>query len=103
MLAALVGKGSAGGLAGLAGSLLGAKNNGALFVGSVAQRTVSGHLIDRFDLQRVYHKRIREDTAKRLAHLTKITEDPKSGVIAITVTDETRERARDLHRGTWMS
>ena len=99
MLAALVGKGSAGGLAGLAGSLLGAKNNGALFVAILHSGTVSGHLIDRFDLQRVYHKRYREDTAKRLGYLTKITEDPKSGVITVRVTDETRERARDLAQG----
>jgi capsule polysaccharide export protein KpsE/RkpR len=99
MLAALVGKSSAGGLAGLAGSLLGTKNNGALFVALLHSGTVSGHLIDRFDLQRVYHKRYREDTGKRLGRLTKITEDPKSGVITIAVTDETRERARDLAQG----
>jgi capsule polysaccharide export protein KpsE/RkpR len=96
MLAALVGKSSAGGLAGLAGSLLGAKNSGALFIALLHSGTVSGHLIDRFDLQRVYHIRYREDTAKRLAHLTKVTEDTKSGVITIVVTDKTRERARDL-------
>jgi uncharacterized protein involved in exopolysaccharide biosynthesis len=99
MLAALVGKGSAGGLAGLAGSLLGAKNTGALFVALLHSGTISGHLIDRFDLQRVYHKRYRLDAAKRLGHLTKITEDTKSGVITIVVTDETRERARDLAQG----
>ncbi len=100
MLAALVGKGSsagsASGLAGLAGSLLGAKNNGAMFIALLHSGTVSGHLIDRFNLQRVYRKRYRETTAKRLAHLTKITEDTKSGVITIVVTDEKRERARDL-------
>jgi capsule polysaccharide export protein KpsE/RkpR len=99
MLAALVGKSSAGGLAGLAGSLLGTKNNGALFVALLHSGTVGGHLIDRFDLQRVYHKRYREDTARRLGHLTKITVDSKSGVIAIVVTDETPERARDLAQG----
>jgi capsule polysaccharide export protein KpsE/RkpR len=99
MLAALVGKGTAGGLAGLAGSLLGAKNNGAMFVALLHSDTVSGHLIDRYNLQRVYHKRYRLDTAKRLAHLTKITEDAKSGVITIVVTDRTRERARDLAQG----
>lgn len=99
ILATLVGKSSAGGLAGLAGSLLGAKNTGALFVALLHSGTVSGHLIDRFDLQRVYHKRYREDAAKRLSHLTKITEDPKSGVITIGVTDEKRERARDLAQG----
>jgi capsule polysaccharide export protein KpsE/RkpR len=96
MLAALVGKSSANGLAGLAGSLIGAKNNSALFVALLHSGTISGHLIEKFDLQRVYHKRYRDSTAKRLAHLTKITEDPKNGVITIVVTDENRERARDL-------
>jgi capsule polysaccharide export protein KpsE/RkpR len=96
MLAALVGKSSANGLAGLAGSLIGAKNNSALFVALLHSGTISGHLIDKFDLQRVYHKRYRDSTAKRLARLTKITEDPKNGVITIVVTDENRERARDL-------
>lgn len=101
MLAALLGKSSAGGggLAGLAGSLLGAKNNAAMFVALLHSGTVSGHLIDRFQLQMVYHKRYRDGTAKRLHHLTQITEDPKSGVITISVTDETRERARDLAQG----
>jgi capsule polysaccharide export protein KpsE/RkpR len=99
MLAALVGKSSAGGLAGLAGSLLGAKNNGALFVAILHSGTVSGRLIDRFDLQRVYHKRYRDDTAKRLSHLTKITEDTKSGVITIVVTDSNSQRSRDLAQG----
>jgi capsule polysaccharide export protein KpsE/RkpR len=99
MLAALVGKSAAGGLAGLAGSLLGTKNSGALFVALLHSGTVSGHLIDRFNLQQVYHKRYREDTARRLAHLTKVSEDPKSGVITIIVTDGDRERARDLTQG----
>ncbi len=99
MLAALVSKTSAGGLAGLAGNLLGAKNSGAIFIALLHSGTVSGHLINEFDLQRVYHKRYREDTAKRLAHLTEITEDVKSGVITIAVTDKTRERARDLAQG----
>jgi capsule polysaccharide export protein KpsE/RkpR len=99
ILAALLGKSSAGGLAGLAGSLLGTKNNGALFVALLHSGTVSGRLIDRFDLQQEYHKRYRDDTARRLARLTKITEDTKSGVITIAVTDQTRERARDLAQG----
>jgi capsule polysaccharide export protein KpsE/RkpR len=96
MLAALVGKSSGSGLAGLAGSLIGAKNNSALFVALLHSGTISGHLIDKFDLQRVYHKRYRDSTAKRLARLTKITEDPKNGVITIVVTDEDRYRAKEL-------
>ncbi len=96
MLAALVGKGSASGLAGLAGSLIGAKNNSALFVALLHSGTISGHLIDKFDLQRVYHKRYQDSTAKQLARSTKITEDPKNGVITIVVTDEDRNRAKEL-------
>lgn len=99
LLAAILGKSSAGGLAGLAGSLLGTKNNGALFVALLHSGTVSGRLIDRFGLQLEYHRRYRDDTARQLARLTKITEDTKSGVITIAVTDQTPQRAHDLAQG----
>ncbi|WP_216843078.1 lipopolysaccharide biosynthesis protein [Granulicella sp. S190] len=99
LLAALVGKGGGGGLSGLASSLLGTKNSGALFIALMHSGTISGHLIDRFGLQQVYHTSYRDSTAKRLAHLTKITEDTKSGIITVVVTDNNRERARDLAQG----
>ena len=99
LLAAVMGKAGGSGLAGLAGSLLGGKNNGALFVALLRSGTISGHLIDRFDLQREYHKRYRLETAKQLARLTKITEDTKSGVITVIVTAKTRDRAHDLAQG----
>jgi capsule polysaccharide export protein KpsE/RkpR len=106
MLAALVGKGVAGssgggggGLAGLAGSLLGVKNNGALFVALLRSGTVTGHLVDRFNLQHVYHKRYRSEATKKLIHKTTVTEDSKSGVITIVVTDNNPYRARDLAQG----
>jgi uncharacterized protein involved in exopolysaccharide biosynthesis len=97
LLAALAGREStAGGLAGLAGGLLGARGNGALFISLLRSGTVSGHLIDRFQLQRVYHKRYLVDTAKKLTRKTTISEDSKSGVITIVVEDTDRGRARDL-------
>ncbi len=97
MLAALAGKGSpAGGLASLANGLLGGHNNGALFLSLLRSGTVSGHLIERFQLQHVYHKRYVEDTAKKLARKTTISEDNKSGVITLTVEDTDRQRARDM-------
>jgi capsule polysaccharide export protein KpsE/RkpR len=103
MLAALAGKGAAGGssggLAGIAGSLFGAKNSGALFVALLRSGTISNHLVERFELQHVYRTRYRIDTAKRLARSTKITEDIKSGVINIVVTDKSPYRARDLAQG----
>jgi capsule polysaccharide export protein KpsE/RkpR len=100
MLAALAShSGSLGGLSSLAGGLLGGHTTTALFVNLLHSGTVSGHLIDRFNLQHVYRKRYRIDTAKHLAHRTSITEDKKSGVITIQVEDENPLRARDLVQG----
>ena len=103
MIAALAGRAlggiGGGGLGSLAGSLLGGNNTTALFVDLLRSGTVAGHLIDRFDLQRTYHKRYRVDTAKHLAHITTITDDKKSGVITIAVEDTDPRRARDIAQG----
>jgi len=97
LLAALSGKAMPGGAMGaLAGGLLGLKNTGALFVDLLQSRSVQEHLVDQFDLQKVYSTRYRQDAMKRLFHHTDITEDRKSGVITIVVTDTDRRRARDL-------
>jgi uncharacterized protein involved in exopolysaccharide biosynthesis len=84
--------GSLGALSGLAGLPTGHANS-ELFIDLLQSGTVSGHLIDRFNLQHVYHKRYRVDAARRLARLTKITENKKTGVITIEVEDTSRERA----------
>src|ERR1700723_623043 len=56
MLAALMGRGGGlGSLGSLASGLLGGHTTTALFVNLLESGTVSGHLIDRFDLQQVYH------------------------------------------------
>jgi uncharacterized protein involved in exopolysaccharide biosynthesis len=97
MLAALAGRSPGlSALGTLAGGFLGAHSTTALFTDLLRSGTVSNHLIDRFDLQRIYYKRYRIDTAKRLAHNTSITDDKKSGVITIEVTDRDPARARDL-------
>jgi uncharacterized protein involved in exopolysaccharide biosynthesis len=100
MLAALAShSGSLGGLGSLAGSLLGGHTSTELFMNLLRSETVNGHLIDRFQLQHLYRKRYRIDTAKRLARRTSITEDKKSGVITVEVEDEDPVRARDLTQG----
>ena len=100
MLAALAAhSGSLGALGSLAGGLIGGHSSSDLFIDLLHSGSVSGHLIDRFNLQHVYHKRYRIDTAKHLAHCTKIIEDKKSGVITIEVEDTDRARARDLAQG----
>lgn len=97
MLAALASHSPAlGGLGSLAGSLLGGHTTTALYIDMLHSGTVTGHLIDRFNLQHVYRKRYRIDTGKRLARRTSVTENKKSGVITIEVEDEDRARARDL-------
>jgi capsule polysaccharide export protein KpsE/RkpR len=102
MLAALAGRTLGGGLDGLgalAASFLGTRGNSALFVDLLESGTVAGHLIDRFDLQKAYRKRYRVDTMKYLARHTSISDDKKSGVITVTVTDTDPRRARDLAQG----
>jgi hypothetical protein len=96
MLAALTSHGGLGSLGSLASGLLGGHTTTALFVNLLHSGTISGHLIDRFNLQRVYHTRYRITTAKRLARRTKITDDKKSGSITIEVEDTDPVRARDL-------
>ncbi len=97
LLTALAGRALGGDvLGGLASSLLGGHNTGALFVDLLRSGTVTGKLIDRFHLQSVYHKRYRVEAGKVLVRRTKIEQDKKSGVITITVTDVSPERARDI-------
>jgi capsule polysaccharide export protein KpsE/RkpR len=96
MLAALVGHGGLGSLGSLASGLFGAHPTTALFVNLLQSGTVHGHLVDRFDLQRVYHSRYRFTAAKTLARHTKISDDKKSGVITIEVEDTNPVRARDM-------
>ena len=98
LLAAIAGHGSGelGGMGSLAASLLGVRTSGPLFVDLLRSATVSNDLIDRFQLQQVYGKRYKVDTAKKLARRTTISEDKKSGVISIAVEDSDPERARDL-------
>ena len=90
------GPGSLGTLGALAGGLLGGGGNTALFMDLLRSGTVGGHIIDRFDLQHLYHKRYRIEAVKALARRTKIVDDKKSGVITLTVKDEDPTRARDM-------
>jgi capsule polysaccharide export protein KpsE/RkpR len=104
MMAALAGRavggGSAGapsaGLASLAGSVLGMKNTGALFVDLLHSRTVQDHIVDRFNLQSVYWEGYKQDAREVLDDRTDVKEDRKSGVITLTVRDRNRQRAHDM-------
>jgi uncharacterized protein involved in exopolysaccharide biosynthesis len=92
MLASLSAKAGPG-LGVMAGNLLGLKSSGDLFIGILESRTVQDGLIDKFDLRKIYHKRLWQDARKKLAANTGIYEDRKSGIISLTVTDKDPHRA----------
>ena len=87
------------GLASIAGSALGMKNNGALFVDLLHSRTIQTHIVDRFHLRGRFWDRYEEDARKTLDDDTQIAEDRKSGVISVTVRASSPERARDMANG----
>lgn len=94
MLAALSSR--TGGLGGVAGDLLGLKSSSALFVGILRSRTVEDRLIHQFGLQKIYGARRMEDARDRLEERTQISEDRKSGIITIKVTDRDPQRAAGM-------
>lgn len=95
-LALLAGLSGSGGLGLLAGDLLGVKSNGALFIGVLRSRTVQDRLVDRFDLKRVYGKKLQTRAREKLGQETVISEDRKSGIISISVSDADKQRAAAL-------
>jgi uncharacterized protein involved in exopolysaccharide biosynthesis len=95
MMAAMAAK-SGSGLAGVAGDLIGLKSSGALFIGLLRSETSQDRLIQQFDLRKVYGKKLVTDARKKLDENTSISEDRKSGIITISVTDHSPQRASAL-------
>ncbi len=95
MMAAMASKVS-GGLGSVAGDLLGVKSSGALFVGVLRSQTAQDRLIQQFDLRKSYGKRLVVDARAKLDENTSISEDRKSGIITISVTDHSPQRAAAL-------
>ncbi len=77
----------------MAGDLLGIKSSGALFVGMLRSETSEDRLVEKFDLRKVYGSRLSTDARRRLDENTSISEDRKSGIISISVTDHNPQRA----------
>jgi len=90
VLAALSGR--AGNMPGMS-DLLGVKTTGSLFVGVLESRTIQTRLVDQFDLRHVYGVRRAEDACRELAETTHVTEDRKSGIITLAVSDRSPSRA----------
>jgi uncharacterized protein involved in exopolysaccharide biosynthesis len=92
MMAAIAGRAGSG-FAGLASDFLGMRGSSVLFIGILQSRTVQDDLINKFDLRKEYARKRWEDTRTELAARSAISEDRKSGIISITVTDKSPQRA----------
>lgn len=85
-----------GGMASLAGDLLGKGTTADLYVGILNSRAVADSIIDRFKLMEVYEEEYRLDTYKELDKKVDIAAGKKDGIISITVEDKDPKRAADL-------
>ena len=83
-------------MATMASNILGMKSNGAYLTALLSSRSVQDHVIERFGLQKVYSARYMQDARKKLASRTAVSEDRKSGIITLQVTDADPKRARDM-------
>jgi len=95
MLAALAGK-AGGTIGGLGAQLLGLKTTGDLFIGILQSRTVEDDLIGKFNLRKLYSDKRLEDARTELAKRTGASQDRKSEIITISVTDRSPQRAQQM-------
>lgn len=98
MEAALLSQASSG--LGMLGSLaqqtLGLKNPNDMQVALIQSRTVEDDLVHSFDLQNVYRDKRESDARKDLEKHTEIDSGLKDGLIRISVTDKSPERAAQM-------
>jgi tyrosine-protein kinase Etk/Wzc len=80
-----------------AGDLLGAgKTSAELYAGILKSRSIAAVLVKRFDLMHIY-KADKESVAEKVLNSnTFVAVDPKSGIVTVSVTDTSPERARDI-------
>lgn len=90
---------SAGPAASAGSALLGVKTPGALFSGVLGSRTVRETLVSRFGLVSYYQVKLTDDACKRLAADTSISENTRTGIITISVTDKNPVLASHLAQG----
>src|SRR5579875_356814 len=88
--------GGMGILGSLAQQSLGLKNPNDLQVALIKSRTVEDQLIQRFHLLKVYHDKRESDARKDLESNTNIDSGLKDGLIRISVTDRSPERAAEI-------
>src|SRR3984885_11717935 len=66
------------------------------FLSASCSRTVEDRLVARFQLKKIYRARLDEDARRQLLENTGASEDRKSGIINLTVTDRDPQRAQAM-------
>jgi len=87
--------GQLGSLASLAGVSSQVKSPADMYIGVLESRTISDHLIEKFNLKELYRTKTMEDTRDALKRHTKLLAG-KDGLIHISVDDHSPTRASDM-------
>jgi tyrosine-protein kinase Etk/Wzc len=91
--------GNLGSVASLGGALGGLKNPNDLQVALLKSRTIEDAMVDRFRLLELYHLKVKSDARKKLEKRVDIDNGSKDGLIRISVTDSSAQRAADMANG----
>ena len=90
---------SLGSVASLAGGTMGLKNPNDLQVAMLKSRTVEDAMVDRFHLMNFFKVKRKSDARKKFEKIVDIDNGAKDGLIRISVTDPSPERAEEMANG----
>ncbi len=79
-----------------AAALFGNQTTGDVILGVLQSRTVQEDIVNHLDLLHVYRVKYLADACKVLNSRSRISQDKRSGIISITVTDTDPNRARQI-------
>jgi tyrosine-protein kinase Etk/Wzc len=91
--------GNLGSVAALAGGTLGLKNPNDMYVAMLTSETVEDGMVQDFNLQQEYHKRLLSDARRTFGKHASVDGSTKDGLIHISVEARSPERAVQLANG----
>lgn len=91
--------GSLGGIASLAGHNLGIKNPNDMYVAMFRSQTVEDAMIRKYGLMKEYHAKLLSVARKDFENHSSVNGSTKDGLLHITVTDRSPERAAAIANG----
>lgn len=80
----------------MATDLFGMKSSGSLFIGVLQSRNVQDRIVNRFNLREVYDVDLQLEARSELSAHTSISEDRKTGILTIKVSDRDPQRAAKI-------